>query len=94
MGRMKLSCSLLGKVMINMINGSMQWTWVILQQHCLQGSEQDGWYGMMDMFGFGYDVTWLVLVPALDPKDRFLNPVTWLNSTTTWLIWVMPGQVI
>ncbi len=30
MGRMKLSCSLLGKVMINMINGSMQWTWVIL----------------------------------------------------------------
>ena len=50
------------------------------------------WYD--GMFGFGYDVTWLVLVPALDPKDRFLNPVTWLNSTTTWLIWVMTGQVI
>src|SRR6266542_1786473 len=28
---------------------------------------------------------------TLDPKDRFLNHVTWLNSATTWLIWVMPG---
>ena len=29
---------------------------------------------------FGYDVTWLVLVPALDPKDQFLNHVAWLNK--------------
>ena len=69
----------------------MQRTWVIFVATLLQGSEQDGWYGMMDMFGFGYDVTWLVLVPALDPKDRFSNHVTWLHSATTWLIWVMPG---
>ena len=27
-------------------------------------------------------------------KDRFLNHVTRKNSTTTRLIWVMPGKVI
>ena len=34
-----------------------------------------------------------VFVLLRSAKDRFLNYVTWQNSITTRLIWVMPGKV-
>ena len=33
-------------------------------------------------------------VPALDSKDRFSKPVTWLNSATMRSGWAGPSQLI
>jgi len=46
-------------------------------------SQQDGQIGMMIIwFWYVMGFLGLVLVPALDSKDRFSEHVTWLNSTT------------
>ena len=39
-------------------------------------------------------VSWVGAVPALDSKDRFSKPVTWLNSATMRSRWAGPGQLI
>ena len=49
----------------------------------IRESEQDGRIGMMIIwFWYVMGFLGLVLVPALDSKDRFSEHVTWLNSTT------------
>jgi len=49
----------------------------------------DGLSGCRRCTRFGF-----VFVLLRSAKDRFLNHVTRQNSTTTRLIWVMPGKVI
>jgi hypothetical protein len=36
----------------------------------------------------GYVMFWIVVVPASDPKDLFVERVTMGTSQSTWLIWV------
>jgi hypothetical protein len=34
-----------------------------------------------------YVLFWIVVVPASDPKDQFMERVTMFTVQTTWLIW-------
>jgi hypothetical protein len=35
-----------------------------------------------------YVLFWIVVVPASDPKDMFVERVTMFTAQSTWLIWV------
>jgi hypothetical protein len=35
-----------------------------------------------------YVLFWIVVVPASDPKDLFMEHVTMFTVQSTWLIWV------
>jgi hypothetical protein len=35
-----------------------------------------------------YVLFWIVVVPASDPKDMFIECVTMRTTQSTWLIWV------
>jgi hypothetical protein len=35
-----------------------------------------------------YVLFWIVVVPASDPKDLFVEHVTMWTAQSTWLIWV------
>jgi hypothetical protein len=35
-----------------------------------------------------YVLFWIVVVPASDPKDLFVERVTIFTAQSTWLIWV------
>jgi hypothetical protein len=35
-----------------------------------------------------YILFWIVVVPASDPKDLFVERVTMFTVQSTWLIWV------
>jgi hypothetical protein len=35
-----------------------------------------------------YVLFWIVVVPASDPKDLFVERVTMFTVQSTWLIWV------
>jgi hypothetical protein len=35
-----------------------------------------------------YVLFWIVVVPASDPKDLFVEHVTMFTAQSTWLIWV------
>ncbi len=35
-----------------------------------------------------YVLFWIVVVPASDPKDLFMERVTMFTAQSTWLIWV------
>jgi hypothetical protein len=35
-----------------------------------------------------YVLFWIVVVPASDPKDLFVERVTMFTTQSTWLIWV------
>jgi hypothetical protein len=35
-----------------------------------------------------YVLFWIVVMPASDPKDLFVERVTMFTAQTTWLIWV------
>jgi hypothetical protein len=35
-----------------------------------------------------YVLFWIVVVPASDPKDLFIEHITMFTAQSTWLIWI------
>jgi hypothetical protein len=35
-----------------------------------------------------YVLFWIVVVPASDPKDLFMEHITMFTAQSTWLIWI------
>jgi hypothetical protein len=44
--------------------------------------------GMQECMSTCYVLFWIVVVPASDPKDLFVECVTMRTTQSTWLIWV------
>jgi hypothetical protein len=41
-----------------------------------------------DCTSTGYVLFWIMVVPACDPKDLFVERVTMFTTQITWMIWV------